>query len=81
LSETGLFGYISFLLFIFFSIWLGIKNYLKEQNLYQLSSIIFIVTTLLPILTSGSFLSTFTSGIFWVNYAVMVSFIKKDKIS
>jgi len=77
LSETGLFGYISFLLFIFFSIWLGIKNYLKEQNLYQLSSIIFIMTTLMPILTSGSFLSTFTSGIFWINYAVMVSYIKK----
>jgi len=76
LSETGLFGYISFLLFIFFSLWLGIKNYLKEKNLYQLSSIIFIMITLMPILTSGSFLSTFTSGIFWLNYAIMISFIK-----
>jgi len=80
LSETGLFGYITFLLFIFFSLYLGIKNYLKEKNLYQLSSIIFIVITLMPILTSGSFLSTFTSGIFWLNYAIMVSFIQKNKI-
>jgi len=80
LSETGLFGYISFLLFIFFSLWLGIKNYLKEKNLYQLSSIIFIMMTLMPILTSGSFLSTFTSGIFWLNYAIMVSFIQKNKV-
>ena len=80
LSETGLFGYISFLLFIFFSLWLGIKNYLKEKNLYQLSSIIFIMITLMPILTSGSFLSTFTSGIFWLNYAIMISFIKKNKV-
>ena len=80
LSETGLFGYITFLLFIFFSIYLGIKNYLKEKNLYQLSSIIFIVITLMPILTSGSFLSTFTSGIFWLNYAIMVSFIQKKII-
>ena len=80
LSETGLFGYITFLLFIFFSLYLGIKNFLKEKNLYQLSSIIFIVITLMPILTSGSFLSTFTSGIFWLNYAIMVSFIQKNKI-
>ena len=81
LSETGLFGYISFLLFIFFSLYLGIKNYLKEKNLYQLSSIIFIMTTLMPILTSGSFLSTFTSGIFWLNYAIMISYIQKNKVS
>ena len=81
LSETGLFGYISFLLFIFFSLYLGIKNYLKEKNLYQLSSIIFIMTTLMPILTSGSFLSTFTSSIFWLNYAIMISFIQKNKVS
>ena len=79
LSETGLFGYISFLLFIFFSLYLGIKNYLKEKNLYQLSSIIFIMTSLMPILTSGSFLSTFTSGIFWLNYAIMISYIQKIK--
>ena len=78
LSETGLFGYISFLLFIFFSLWLGIKNYLKEKNLYLLSSIIFILITIMPILTSGSFLSTFTSAIFWINYAVMISFIQKN---
>ena len=80
LSETGLFGYISFLLFIFFSLWLCIKNYLKEKNLYQLSGIIFIMITLMPILTSGSFLSTFTSGIFWLNYAIMISFIQKNKV-
>ena len=81
LSETGLFGYISFLLFIIFSLWLGIKSYLKEKNLYQLSSIIFIMITLMPILPSGSFLSTYTSGIFWLNYAIMVSFIqKKNKV-
>jgi hypothetical protein len=80
LSETGLFGYISFLLFIIFSLWLGIKSYLKEKNLYQLSSIIFIMTTVMPILTSGSFLSTYTSGIFWLNYAIIVSFTQKNKV-
>ena len=76
LSETGIFGYICFLIFILSTIYLGLKSYLKSQNLYQLSAIIFIFTSVLPIIPSGSFLSTFTSGIFWLNFGVMVSFIK-----
>jgi O-antigen ligase len=76
LSETGIFGYLSFLIFILSSIYLGLKNYFKSKNLYQLSAIIFILTCLLPILPSGSFLSTYTSGIFWLNFAIMNSYIK-----
>ena len=48
----------------------------KDKNVYQLSSIIFIITSLLPILPSGSFLSTFTSGIFWLNFSIMISYVK-----
>jgi len=55
LSETGLFGYISFLIFIIGSIFLGIKEHLKSKNLYLISSIIFIISTLIPIIPSGSF--------------------------
>ena len=64
LSETGIFGYISFLIFILFSLYLGINSFLKTKNLYQLSGIIFIITSLIPIIPSGSFMSTFSSGIF-----------------
>ena len=76
LSETGIFGYISFLIFILFSLYLGINSFLKTKNLYQLSGIIFVIISLLPILPSGSFMSTFSSGIFWFNFALMASFIK-----
>jgi O-antigen ligase len=76
LSETGIFGYVSFLIFILSCIYLSFKNYFKYENLYQLSSIIFVITGLLPILPSGSFLSTFSSGIFWLNFAIMSSYIK-----
>ena len=76
LSETGIFGYFSFLIFILSSIYLALKSYLKSKNLYQLSAIIFIVTNLLPLLPSGSFLSTYTSGIFWINFAIMNGYIK-----
>ena len=74
LSETGIFGYLSFLLFIFLSLYWSIKNYLINKNVYQLSSIFFILTSLLPLLPSGSFLSTYTSSIFWLNYSIMISY-------
>ena len=77
LSETGLFGYISFLIFIIGSVFLGIKEYLKLKNLYLLSSIIFVISTLIPIIPSGSFFSTFSGGIFWINFIIMSAFIER----
>jgi len=75
LSETGLFGYISFVIFIFSSFYLTLKNYFKNKNLYQFSAFLFVLISLLPLLPSGSFFSTYTSGLFWLNYAVMVGYI------
>ncbi len=76
LSETGLFGYVSFLIFILLSILFSIKSYIQNKNLYQLSGLIYILSILIPLLPSGSFLSTFNSSIFWINYAIMVGFCK-----
>ena len=75
LSETGLFGYISFVIFIFSSFYLTLKNYVKNKNLYQFSAFLYVLISLLPLLPSGSFFSTYTSSLFWLNYAVMVSYI------
>ena len=77
LSETGIFGYLSFLLFIITSLFFSLKNYFKNKNLFQLSSIIYTVVFLIPLFPSGSFFSTFTSSLFWINYAIMMSYIKK----
>ena len=77
LSETGIFGYLSFIIFILGSVIIGMKFYLKNNNLYLLSSTIFILTYMIPLLPSGSFLSTFTSGIFWINYSIMIGFVNK----
>tara|TARA_B100001057_G_C22815252_1_gene937122 strand:- start:768 stop:1994 length:1227 start_codon:yes stop_codon:yes gene_type:complete len=74
LSETGIFGLFSFLIFIILSIVLSLKNYFKTKNIYQFSAIIFIVLSILPIIPTGSFLSTFTSSIFWINYAIMMGY-------
>jgi O-antigen ligase len=77
LSETGLFGYICFLVFIIFSLYLSIKNYLKNKNTFQLTSILYIIVLLIPFLPTGSFFSTFSSCLFWINYAVMMSYNKR----
>ena len=74
LSETGIFGYLCFLIFLILSLFYGIKSYLKNKNLYLLSSIIFIIISFLPLLPSGSFFTTFTSGVFWLNFAIMAGF-------
>ena len=79
LSETGLFGYLIFIIFISTSLYLSIKNYLIYKNLFQLVSILYVLTSLLPLLPSGSFFSTYSSSLFWLNYAIMVSYIKRIK--
>lgn len=71
LSETGIIGYLSFFTFILGCLIIGIKKYLLTRNLYLLSSLIFICSSILPILPSGSLLSTFTGGIFWLNFVIM----------
>ena len=76
LSETGLFGFICFFIFMALSIFFSIKSYLTNKNFYQLSGILFVLASMLPLLPSGSFLSTYTSSIFWLNYALMIGYIQ-----
>ena len=78
LSETGLFGYICFLIFIISSLYLSFRNYLKNKNIFQLTSLLYIVVLLIPFLPTGSFFSTFSSCLFWINYTVMMSYNKRS---
>ena len=77
LSETGLFGYLSFMFFIILSIFISVKNYLLHKNNFQLSAIIIVSVSMIPLLPSGSIYSTFAGGLFWLNYAIMVAYNKK----
>tara|TARA_Y100000590_G_scaffold251057_1_gene281951 strand:- start:320 stop:1114 length:795 start_codon:yes stop_codon:yes gene_type:complete len=78
LSETGLFGFLSFTIFILYSLFGSLKSYFKTRNKYQLSSILFILCTLIPFLPSGSFFSTYTSVLFWLNFAIMTAYNKSE---
>ena len=82
LAETGIFGFVCYILFFFFSLFKSINGFIKNKNLLLLSSIVFIVVSLNPILPSGSFFTTFSATIFWINYAIMITFFdyKKDQL-
>ena len=73
LSETGLFGYLTFLLFYIYSLIVFYKNQKNYINLYQLSGALFLITVIIPFLPSGSFFTTYSATIFWINYALMIS--------
>ena len=74
LSETGLVGYLSFFIFFYLFLKRSIYIQLKNKNLYHLSGILFILATFIPLIPSGSFFTTYSAVIFWINFAVVESF-------
>ena len=78
LSETGLFGLVSFIIFITYSIFLSLKNYIKKRNIFQFSAIVYVILSILPVIPTGSFLATYASALFWINYAIMMGYNTRD---
>ena len=72
LAELGLIGYLSFFIFFLFNLYLSIRNYFKEKNLFNLSGTLFVLCSLIPLLPSGSFFTTFGAALFWLNFAIML---------
>jgi len=72
LSETGLIGYISFLMLFIYSLYFSINNYFSTRNIYQLSGILFVFISLMPIIPSGSFFTSFGATLFWLNYGLII---------
>ncbi len=73
LSETGLIGYISFLFLFIYSLYFSINNFFLTRNIYQLSGILFVLISLLPIIPSGSFFTSIGATLFWLNYGLIMS--------
>jgi len=80
LSEHGIVGLL-FLTFLFFFILLRVfKEILKTKNTLQIGCFVFVLSTFLPILPSGSFFSNFNSTIFWINFSLMFACNKNTNI-
>tara|TARA_A100001011_G_scaffold397675_1_gene499453 strand:- start:232 stop:1461 length:1230 start_codon:yes stop_codon:yes gene_type:complete len=76
LSELGIIGYLIMISFLFFTIFDGFKIYKFKKSKISLAATLFILATILPIIPSGSFFTTYGATIFWINF----SFILKDKL-
>jgi O-antigen ligase len=74
LAETGLFGYAAFFIFFYFFLVRSIRVQFINKNLYQLSGILVVLITFLPLIPSGSFFTTYGASIFWLNFAVVEAF-------
>ena len=77
LSETGIIGYSIFIIFFLFVIISTIKSLALKFNSHQLSSMLFITASILPLIPSGSFFTTYGATLFWINFSVMISFNNK----
>jgi hypothetical protein len=72
IAELGLVGYIFFISILAFNIYFSFKYFLKNGGKLQLSGLLFVIATLIPIIPSGSFFTTFGAALFWLNYSFML---------
>jgi len=72
LAETGVIGYMLFLLLFYMSIKFSLKEFKRSNNPFQLSSTLFIISSLIPFLPSGSFFTTYGATIFWINFGILL---------
>ena len=78
LSEHGLFGTFIILFILFKIILESLFLYNKKKNPIHLASIIFVISSLTPLLPSGSFFNNWGSVIFWLNFALMIFFNQQN---
>ena len=78
LSELGLMGYIYFIIFFLITILISLKNYLENKDYFQLSALLFITASLIPLIPSGSFFTTYSAALFWINFSIMMPSIVKN---
>lgn len=74
LSELGIIGY---LLIISNLIYILRQNIIKKKDFLIKAGILFLSATLIPILPSGSFFTSYGAAIFWINYSFL---IKKNRL-
>ena len=76
LSELGIVGYLSLIIFFTYHFYKFRKNKLFNDNL-NLAGLLFIITSLLPLLPAGSFFTSNGATLFWMNFAIMTLNQKK----
>ena len=71
LANLGLVGYLYLTIFFIYFFLKNIKFYLKTKNKLTLGCFIMLAVSLIPLLPTGSFFTTYGASIFWLNFALM----------
>jgi hypothetical protein len=74
----GILGTLLIVSFIFFITKKALLIYLKNYKSIILAPILYIASTFLPIIPSGSFFTSFGATLFWLNIGIMFSLYKKN---
>ena len=80
LSETGILGIVYFLVLFVWSIYLSVKNYVKNNNIQIIPHLLLNLFFIFPLLPSGSFFGTVYGLPFWYNFAIMLYISQKNDL-
>ena len=70
LCELGIIGYVLIISNFFYLIFKQIR---LKKNFLTKGSILFLIATLVPLLPSGSFFTSYVATIFFINYAFLIN--------
>ena len=80
LSEHGLIGTTILLLTFFILIFQNLKVIILSQNYIQIGAFLYLLSTFLPLIPSGSFFTDFNMTLFFINFSLMYSVGKNTNI-
>ena len=69
LSELGIFGYLLIFSNLIYVLFIKFRH---KNQLIKIASFLFLVASLIPILPSGSFFTSFGATIFFINYSFLI---------
>ena len=72
-------GFVGYILLMFSILYLILKNcliFFKQKNLFTLSGTIFLISTLIMPIPSGSFFTSYGATIFWINIGILLAYEK-----
>ena len=71
LATLGLPGYLFIITFLLYFLIKSFCFYINQKNYINLSSSLFILVFLIPLLPTGSFFTTYGASMFWLNFSLM----------
>lgn len=80
LSEHGLFGSVILISSLFYLLFKILIEILKSRNHIQIGCFVYILSNFLPVIPSGSFFSSFTATLFWLNFSIMYACNKNTNV-